>query len=131
MPGLPLRQKIFAIVVAVSLLVLVVELVRRRKLREEYSWLWLLASLVVLVLALWYDALLLITRLIDAELPISVLVLFSLLFLLVVNIHYSVKISSLTKQTVQLAQKVALMEEALGRRAPAEGQPEESGGGEE
>lgn len=131
MPGLPLRQKIFAIVVAVSLFVLVVELVRRRKLREEYSWLWLLASLVVLVLALWYDALLLITRLIDAELPISVLVLFSLLFLLVVNIHYSVKISSLTKQTVQLAQKVALMEEALGRRAPAEGQPEESGGGEE
>ena len=38
------QQKIFAIIASVLIMLLVVELVRRRRLREEYSWLWLLTG---------------------------------------------------------------------------------------
>ena len=54
---MPIRQQVVALIISVALLVLTVELVRRRKLREEYSVLWVLTSITVFVLAVWYDLL--------------------------------------------------------------------------
>ncbi|HLQ38933.1 MAG TPA: DUF2304 family protein, partial [Planctomycetota bacterium] len=49
---LPARQQLVAIVLAAAVLALVVELVRRRKLREEYSWVWVLTAVLLIALAL-------------------------------------------------------------------------------
>ena len=57
------RQKTLALIISTSLLILILELVRRRKLREEYSWLWLLTGLAILVLSLRYDLLVAVTTL--------------------------------------------------------------------
>ena len=89
------RQQAFALIASVALLILIIELVRRRKLREEYSWLWILTGLIILVLSVWYGALLFITKLIGAVTPVSTLFMFGILFLVVTNIYYSIKISTL------------------------------------
>lgn len=110
---MPIRQKIFALLAAIALCIFIVEMVRRKKLREEYSWLWLITSFGIIVLVIWYDLLVFITEMIGAVLPTTTLFVFGLLFLLLIVLHYSVKISSLTDQVRKLAQKIAILQSEL------------------
>jgi len=104
------RQKTIALVVSGALLLLILELVRRRKLREEYSWLWLLTATIIMILSLRYDLLLTMTRLVGAVVPVSTLFFFGLIFLMVISISYSVRISTLSLQVKNLAQKLTILE---------------------
>ena len=112
-------QQVFALLTSLMVFGLIVELVRRRQLREEYSWLWLLTGAMMVILVVWYRLLLFITWVIGAGTPVTTLFLFSWLFLLVIVIHYSVIISRLTTQVKNLAQELALvagkLEQAQGR----------------
>ena len=71
----------------------IVELVRRRRLKEEYSLLWILTALTLLVLSIWYGLLLKITDAIGAVLPSSTLFFFGTVFLLLMVLHFSVRVS--------------------------------------
>lgn len=106
---MPPRQKIFAIIISLTLLIFIIELVRRKKLREEYSWLWLLTGAMILILALWYDLLQGITYLIGAGLPTSTLFFLGLVFLILIAIQFSVKVSELNNQVKNLAQENGLL----------------------
>lgn len=110
------HQQLFAVLTSLIVMAVVLELVRRRLLREEYSWLWLLTAAVMIVLVSWQRLLLVITRLIGAVSPLTTLLLFSLLFLLAIAIHYSIIISRLTTQVKNLAQELALLDATAGPR---------------
>jgi len=107
---MPIRNKVVALVVGLWMLLLIVELVRRRKLREEYSWLWLMTGSVILLLTLWFDLLKWITQLVGAVSPSSTIFLFAFLFLVFISLHFSVVISKLTDRNKELAQRYALLE---------------------
>jgi hypothetical protein len=94
---------------AVLMLLLVIELVRRRRLKEEYSVLWVVTSVILLVLAIWYGLLLKITSAIGAVLPTSTLFFFGLGFALAMLLHFSVRVSALERRVTMLVQEVALM----------------------
>lgn len=96
--------------ISVALLVIIVELVRRRKLREEYTVLWILTGIVIVVLALWYGLLERITAFIGAGFPTSTLFFFALIFLILVSLQFSVKVSALSNQVKSMAQRIALLE---------------------
>ena len=112
---MPLQQKIFAISISVFLFIVIIDLVRRRKLREEFSWLWLLTGAGVIVLAVWYDLLNLITRAIGAVLPTTTLFLFGGIFFMVINLYYATKISSLHNHVKDLAQHIAILQSEVKR----------------
>ncbi len=107
---MPYRQKVVAFTIALAILLLIIELVRRRRLREEYSMLWIFTGIGLLILSQWFEVLEKLTRFIGAGLPVSTLFFFALIFLMLVSLQFSVKISALTDQVKNLAQKVALME---------------------
>jgi hypothetical protein len=107
---MPIRNKVIALVVGFWMLFLIIELVRRRKLREEYSWLWLMTGSVILLLTLWFDLLKWITELVGAVSPSSTIFLFAFLFLVFISLHFSVVISKLTDRNKELAQRYALLE---------------------
>jgi len=107
---MPLRQKILAILLSVGLVILIFELVRRKKLREEYSWLWMLTGVVIFVLVIWHDLLLFVTRLLGIALPASTIFLFGVFFLILINLYFSVKISTLSTQIKELTQRQAILE---------------------
>ncbi|TDI45056.1 MAG: DUF2304 domain-containing protein [Acidobacteria bacterium] len=113
---MPFRQQVVAFAISAGLLLLIVELIRRRKLREEYSVLWFLTGLGILVLVAWYDLLVWMTSFIGAVLPTSTLFFFALVFLFLVCLQYSVRISSLDNNVKELAQQFALSHV----KAPAE-----------
>lgn len=105
---MPARQIVFMLVISACLLLLVVELVRRRRLREEYAWLWLLAAVTAPAVVLGWPVVRQFTRLVGADEPVSILYLGALIFLMIVNMHYSTKISQLAEQVKELAQAIAL-----------------------
>jgi hypothetical protein len=107
---MPIRNKVVALVVGLWMLLLIIELVRRRKLREEYSWLWLMTGSVIVLLTLWFNLLKWITELVGAVSPSSTIFLFAFLFLVFISLHFSVVISKLTNQNKELAQRYALLE---------------------
>lgn len=107
---MPIRNMLVALVAGISLLLLIIELVRRRKLREEYSWLWLMTGSGILLLSLWFGLLKWITRLIGAVTPSSTIFLCAFLFLIFISLHFSVVISKLAGRIKELVQGYALLE---------------------
>jgi len=83
--------------------------VRRRKLKEEYSILWMAVSLSTAVLAVWDELLLGITRAVGAFSANSIIFFFGLLFLMAVALHLTVKVSVLTERNKDLTQALALL----------------------
>lgn len=116
MAELTLHQTVFALVTSLAALAFVLELVRRRRLREEYSWLWLLTAGAMVLLVVWYRLLIVITHIVGAATPINTLLLCAVLFLFAIAVHYSMIISRLTVQVKTLAQELALLSARLEER---------------
>ena len=107
------RQMIFDLAICVVIFFLVLELVRKRKLREEYSWIWLISSALFFILVIKYEWLAALAKFIGAAHTTSVLFLGAFLFLLAINIQFSVRISKLTGQVKTVAQENALLKQEL------------------
>ena len=120
-------QRLFAVTISVATFIGIIELVRRRKLKEEYSWLWILTSLGMLVLSAWYGLIEWISHLIGAVTATTTLFLFGLLFLLGISVHFSTMISRLTQQMRRLTQEMAILgaerDKAIARAEEAEDGP--------
>ena len=106
---MPLQQQIFALLVSALVFIVVIDMVRTRRLREEYSVLWLVTSAVMFVLVLRYEWLTALTALIGAGLPTTTLFLCSIIFLMLLSVQFCIKISRLTIQMKNLSQENALM----------------------
>ena len=104
---------ILASAASIILLLAVLELVRRRRLREKYALLWILTAIVLLVLSLWRGLVESIAIALGISYGPLITIAVGALFVLVVLLHYSTVISALTDRTAVLAQEVAMLEERL------------------
>ena len=109
------RIQLVAILGAGALLLIVLELVRRRRLLERYALLWLLSAIVLLGLAAWRGGLQVISKAIGIAYPPNALFFIALGFVLLLLLHFSSAVSRLSDQTKVLAQRAALLEERLRR----------------
>jgi hypothetical protein len=119
------RLQIVAILASAGLFVILLELVRRRRLLERYALLWLLSALVLLGLSIWGGLLEELASLIGVAYPPNALFLVAFGFVMVLLLHFSLAVSRLTDQTKVLAQRLALLEERLGRQEAAAAEAEE------
>ena len=105
------------------LLVLVVlELIRKRRLRERYALLWLATGVVLLVLSVWRGGLNTIAGWFGVTgYPPAVLFAVATLFILLVLLDYSTVISKLADQNTILAQRLALLEQRLDKQPKPRG----------
>ena len=101
---------ILASAASIILLLAVLELVRRRRLREKYALLWILTAIVLLVLSLWRGLVDSIAIALGISYGPLITIGVGALFVLIVLLHYSTVISALTDRTVELAQHVAMLE---------------------
>jgi len=96
-----------------AMVFLVIELIRRGRLKEKYSLLWLASSLVVLFFSISRESLHWISLLIGIQYPPSFIFLLAFLFLIVINIHFSTVISELFEKNKTLTQEIALLKEEM------------------
>lgn len=95
------------------MLVFVVELVRRRKLREEYSLLWLGTALALVLLASSRPLLDVLASAVGIVYPPSALFLVAIVFMLLILLHFSTVLTRLTQENKEIAQQMALLREEL------------------
>ena len=91
----------------------VLELVRSRKLVEQYSLLWIFTAAILLVLSCWRGLLDRLALLVGIHYPPSALFLVGFGFFLILLLHFSLVLSELSKRTKKLAQEIALLREEL------------------
>ncbi len=111
--------KVLSIVASGSVLLLVVELIRRGRLKERYSLLWLFAGAVLLVLSSSRTLLEFISRLLGIFYAPSMLFLLAFFFLLMITLHFTVVISGLSEKNKRLAQEIALLRQEMQERFKA------------
>jgi hypothetical protein len=111
-----LRIQLVAIVASGVLLLIVLELVRRRRLLERYALLWLFSAVVLLGLAIWRGLLSELAEAIGIIYPPNALFLIAFGFVLVLLLHFSLAVSRLSDQTKVLAQRLALLEKRMRDR---------------
>ena len=110
----PLAVSIVAALASVGLLLVVLDLIRRRKLRERYALLWLATGVVLLVLSAWRGGLNTIAGWLGVSgYPPAILFAAAIMFVIAVLLHYSTVLSKLTDDNVLLAQEIALLRARL------------------
>lgn len=102
------RQQLFAFLLGIGLIILILDLVRRKKLREEYSWLWMIFGATIVSMSIWDQLIVETANFIGIYEPIMVLFIFGIFFLLLICLHFCIKISKLTNQVKKLAQIIAI-----------------------
>ena len=105
--------KVLAILGSAVLLMVVLELIRRGRLKERYSLLWLFSGVVLLLLSLSRGLLEFLARLVGIYYPPSLLFLIAFIFLLLITLHFSSVISGLSEKNKRLAQEIGLLQQQL------------------
>lgn len=100
---------IAAFLLALAIVALVVEMLRRKKLREKYAALWLIVGVATLVLAAFPRLLNIVAEYVGVQVPSNLLFAMSILMLLGVCLHLSWEISVVEDETRTLAEEVAIL----------------------
>ena len=107
---MPPKIQTISILICIFLVAYVFELVRRKHLSEEYSMGWLVTGTTMLALSVSEGLLKWVSELVGATLFTSTLFFFGLLFLMVICLHFSIRISALTNQVRKLTQSIGILD---------------------
>ena len=116
--------QILLILFSVSFLVVIFEMTRKRKIRENYSLIWFLIGFVMLLFSVFRGLLDIIAEFLGIYYAPSLILTITFLMVLGLGIHFTLVVSALTesnKKAIQeigiLKQKVATLEaEAAGKK---------------
>lgn len=106
-------QRILAIIISGGILLLILELVRRKRLMERYALLWLFSTLLLLVLSLWSGLLNDLASALGVSYPPSALFAVAFGVVLVLLVHFSLAVSRLSDQNKILAQRLGILQQRL------------------
>jgi hypothetical protein len=105
--------QLVSIVVSAALLVTIIELVRRRRLSEEYSFIWIVCAVALFALSLWRNLLDLAASALGVHYPPAVLLLVLTFFVVIVSLYFSVVVSRHRQDIQKLVEELALLEEQV------------------
>jgi len=101
---------IFGIVSAALILVVVVELLRRRHLRERHAIWWMIAGVLALIAGVFPATLVWVSQLVGVEVPTNLVFFVSIAILFLVGLQHSSELTQLESKTRTLAERVAIIE---------------------
>ncbi|CAB4559357.1 unannotated protein [freshwater metagenome] len=103
-------QYVLGIVAASLTLILVIEMLRLRRLRERHAIWWIVAGLGALVIAIFPEALAWVADKIGFEVPINLAFFASLVLLFLVALQHSAELTKVEAHSRTLAEQVALLD---------------------
>jgi hypothetical protein len=106
-------QRGLAVLLTLGLLIVVFELVRRKRLSERYAILWLLAAITLLVLAVWKGLLTSLSSDVGISYPPSLLFTVAIGLIAIILLHFSIAVSRLSDQNKVLAQRLGLLQQRV------------------
>ncbi|NLG49441.1 MAG: DUF2304 domain-containing protein [Chloroflexi bacterium] len=103
-----LRARLFFIAVGIAILLFVINLVRTRRLKEEYALLWLVMAGGLVISPLFTDVVEVISYAVGIDYPPALLFVMVLAISFGIIVHFSVTISRFSDQIKTLSQDLAL-----------------------
>jgi len=107
------KVNLFAIIGSIILLMIILELIRRKYLRERYSLIWIVTGALFLILSIRVDILERISNFLGFTVPSNALFFFGILFLLSIVLGLSVITSRLAGKNKVLTQEVVLLKKRV------------------
>jgi hypothetical protein len=101
---------VLGIVASLLVLVVVVELLRRRHLRERHAVWWFVAGLLALIVSIFPSTLLWLSGLLGVQVPTNLIFFVSIAILFLVCLQASAELTQLESKTRRLAEQAALLE---------------------
>lgn len=112
---MPSRQQIIAILINIGFLAVILEMVRKRKIMEQFSIIWLVLLGMMFLFGIWHEALIVVTKWIGAGFTSSTLFFFGILVCLMLSFQTSIHLSRNARAIKNLTQEVALIRFQLER----------------
>ncbi len=114
------RAMVFGLAASIAGLVFVVELVRQRKLREDYSLLWLATTLILIFLSVSRPLLDSFAALLGVvTYPPAALFVVAIVFMLLILLHFSTVLTRLARENKEIAQQMAILRWQLAETSKA------------
>jgi hypothetical protein len=107
--GIQPRTRVFVILVGILILLFILDLVRKKQLREQYALLWILTSVVLCLSAVFIGGVEKLSQLVGIYYPPAFLFLIAILMILLLQFHFSTVISNLREQNKALIQDVGIL----------------------
>jgi hypothetical protein len=107
---MPLTSYIFGIVAALLTLGVVIELLRRRRLRERHALWWIVAGVFALVAGVFPGTLAWAAGLVGVEVPLNLVFFVSIATLFLVCLQHSAELTMLESKTRTLAELIAIQD---------------------
>jgi hypothetical protein len=101
--------QIISILASIFIIVFILSLIRQRKLREEYSIMWLVGSLALILFSIWRGLLDIIANLVGVVYAPAILLLIGIFFGVVMFLHFTVVLSIQADRNKSLTQELALL----------------------
>lgn len=105
-----LRARIFVIILSLGILTFVINLVRRKNLKENYAILWVVTCIVLTTIPLFINYLDKAAYAIGIYYPPAFIYLIAMIFILVLILHFSVIVSKLSEHNKNLIQDQGILE---------------------
>lgn len=100
---------VLGLVGSVTTLVVLFELLRRRRLREKYAVMWVLVALMTILVALVPHLLTKAAEVVGVEVPANLLFFLASMLLLLVSMQHSYELGRLEERSRTIAEEVALL----------------------
>lgn len=101
----------FAIVFSVLFILFIINLVRRGKLDEKYSILWLIFGIIILTVAIFPESIIGVANWFEVYYPPALLLLFGVIIVGAYIVHITVVITKQNKTIIKLTQELGLLKE--------------------
>jgi len=107
--GIQLRTRVFVFLAGLAILLFILNLVRKKQLREQYALLWIISAVVLCLAAVFIQGIEKLSHLVGIYYPPAFLFLIATLMILLLQFHFSTVISHLKEQNKALIQDVGIL----------------------
>jgi hypothetical protein len=115
------KIQIILIVFSLAFILFILELTRKRKIREQYSLIWFLIGFVMLVFSVFRGLLDVIAAFLGIYYAPSLILTIALLLGLILGIHFSMVISKLTETSKTAIQEIGILKNKIEEMEKAAG----------
>ncbi len=109
----PYKIQILSIIGALTFMFLIFRLIAKGKLREEYSIIWIVCTIILLVFSIWRNGLDVLAKILGVFYAPALIFLAAIFAIIVFLVHLSVVNSKQHEQIKKLSQEMALLKSKL------------------
>ena len=104
-------NNIYFIVLSILIIIYTIHSVRKEHLSIKTSFIWILASLIMLLLSIFPYSIDWLARLLGIEYPPALFLTLCVVLLLILDFNFSNKVAKLQEKVIDLAQEVSVLKE--------------------